>query len=71
MEILLLDGEERETTRYEHQTDGRCELNQLAELPHEPDLYLVCAIEPGEPPFEERVTCVCVGYTDDMRRLPT
>ena len=66
LEIVLLDGEEHETGRFDHATERRYTINELVDHPDDGDLWLVCAVEPAEPPYAERVTWIYVGRTDDM-----
>jgi len=64
LQIVLLDDNERESGRFDHDTDHRYTLNELVEHPENGDLWLVCAIEQAEPPFAQRVTWIYVGHPE-------
>ena len=68
VQVVLIDDDDREVGRLDQTTDLRYQVNDLGEHPDERDLWLVCAVEPGEPPYTQHATWIYVGRNDADRR---
>lgn len=71
VQIVRLDAAgEREVGRFDQEAERRYVVNDLVEHPDDADLWLVCSVEPAEPPYSKRVTWIYVGRPESDPRFP-